>query len=99
MLKAAFMFLSTDANPKVHICDIETENMSFLIVEVPNFKEACKTAEELLGRGITSIELCDDFGDEGVTAIKKAVNERIPVAVVRFHIHPGLGYISGDSVF
>jgi hypothetical protein len=99
MLKAAFMFLSTDAKPDIHICKIETGNMSLLAVGVPNYKVACKTAAELLEKGITTIELCGGFGYEGVAAIKKAVNGKIPVGVVRFDIHPGLGNISGDSIF
>lgn len=99
MLKAAFMFLSTDANPDIHICNIETGNMSLLAVGVPNYKVACRTAEELLEKGISAIELCGGFGHEGVAAIKKAVKGKIPVGVVRFDIHPGLGNNSGDSIF
>ena len=99
MLKAAFMFLSTDANPDLHICNIETGNISLLTVGVPNYEVACKTVTELLERGITAIELCGGFGYEGVAQIKKAVNGKIPVGVVRFDIHPGLGNMSGDSIF
>ena len=99
MLKAAFMFLSTEAKPDIHICNIETGNMSLLTVGVPNYKVACTTAAELLEKGINAIELCGGFGYEGVAAIKKAVNGKIPVGVVRFDIHPGLGNNSGDSIF
>jgi hypothetical protein len=99
MLKAAFMFLSTDANPDLHICNIETGNISLLTVGVPNYEVACRTAAELLERGIAAIELCGGFGNEGMAQIKKAVKGKIPVGVVRFDIHPGLGNISGDSIF
>lgn len=99
MLKAAFMFLSPSANPEVHIATIDTEEVSLLVVGVPNYNTACKTAAELLEKGISAIELCGGFGIEGTAMIKKAVGGKIPVGVVRFDIHPGLGNASGDSIF
>ena len=99
MLKAAFMFLSPSANPDNHICNIETEEVSLLVVGVPNYEVACRIAEELLEKGVAAIELCGGFGIEGTAKIKKAVEGKIPIGVVRFDIHPGLGNSSGDSIF
>jgi hypothetical protein len=99
MLKAAFIFLSPSASPDRHFCTVDTEEVSLLVVGVPNYDAACRTAAELLEKGISAIELCGGFGIEGTAMVKKAVGGKIPVGAVRFDIHPGLGNASGDSVF
>jgi len=99
MLKAAFMFLSPSANPERHSCNIDTEEVSLLVVGVPNYEAAFRTAAELLEKGVSAIELCGGFGIEGTAMVKRAVSGKIPVGAVRFDIHPGLGNTSGDSVF
>jgi len=99
MLKAAFMFLSPSADPDKHIRIIDTGDVALITVGVPNYGAACAKAAELLEEGIAAIELCGGFGVEGTAMIKEAVDDKIPVGVVRFDYHPGLGNASGDSVF
>ncbi|MHC1719672.1 MAG: DUF6506 family protein [Clostridiaceae bacterium] len=99
MLKAAFMFLSPSANPDKHIAIIDTGDVSLIAVGVPNYGAACAKAAELLDDGIAALELCGGFGVEGTAMIKEALEGKIPVGVVRFDIHPGIGNASGDSVF
>lgn len=93
------MFLAPNTDPNLHCSNIKTDEVELFTVGVPNYKEACKVASKLLQNGISAIELCGGFGDEGVARIKKAVNGRIVVGVVRFDIHPGLGNKSGDTIF
>lgn len=99
MLKAAFMFLAPKANSQIHNSVIKTDEVELFTVGVPNYEIACKTALELISGGITAIELCGGFGYEGVAQINKVVQGKIPIGVVRFDVHPGLGNKSGDEVF
>jgi len=99
MLKAAFMFLSPSANPDLHVCNIETEEVALITIGVPNYEVACSVASNLVEKGVTAIELCGGFGFEGVAKLKKAVKGKIPIGVIRFDTHPGLDNKSGDSIF
>jgi len=98
-LKAAFMFLASNANSKVHSSTIKTDGIHLISVGVSDYKEACEVAEELFEQGIGAIELCGGFGNKGAALVTEAVKGKIPVGVVRFDIHPGLGNRSGDIVF
>ncbi len=53
----------------------------------------------MLEKGVGAIELCGGFGVRGTDIVAKAVDYKIPVGVVRFDIHPGLGFKSGDAIF
>ena len=53
----------------------------------------------MVHEGIQAIELCGGFGNEGTAIVTQSVEEKIPVGVVRFDIHPGLGGKSGDAIF
>lgn len=99
MLKAAFIFLSPGANPEKHTVAIDAGDVLLTVVGVPNYKIACEEAVKLLNEGISAVELCGGFGIEGTAMIKNALNGKIPVGAVRFENHPGLGNVSGDSVF
>ena len=44
-------------------------------------------------------KLCGGFGVRGTEMVAKAVDYKIPVGVVRFDCHPGLGFKSGDEIF
>jgi len=98
-LKAAFIFLAPNTDPKVHSSIIKTEAVELMTIGVADYKMACGVAEELMEQGIGAIELCGGFGNTGVSLVTEAVKGKIPVGTVRFDIHPGLGNRSGDSVF
>ncbi len=98
-LKAAFIFLSPDADSLVHRNVIKTESVELIVIGVANYKEACKVAIELVEQGVAAIELCGGFGNKGVWAVTKAVESKVPIGVVRFDIHPGLANESGDNIF
>lgn len=98
-LKAAFMFLAENADPKVHNSTIITEGIDLMSVGVTDYKMASEVAIELVERGVAAIELCGGFGNAGVALVTEAVKGKIPVGVVRFDIHPGLGNRSGDNLF
>ena len=98
-LKAAFLFVAPEANHKVHKSTIDTPMIELTTIGVKNYTEAEEVAKELVNDGISAIELCAGFGNEGVSIVNKAVEGKAVVGVVRFDKHPGLDFQSGDSIF
>ncbi len=98
-LKAAFIFVAPNGNPEEHRSWVSTPAIDLLTVAVKNYEDAGKLAKELVNDGIQAIELCGGFGNKGTAMVTQAVEGKIPVGVVRFDIHPGLGGKSGDSIF
>lgn len=98
-LKAAFLFLSPEGNAQVHRSEVNTDSVSVTTCAVNSYPAACELAKKLVDEGIVAIELCGGFGIEGVAEIKRAVEGRAAVGVVRFDAHPGLQNQSGDSLF
>ena len=98
-LKAAFLFVAPEGDPVQHRAWVKTPQVALLAVAAKDYEAAAKTAAELVNEGIQAIELCAGFGSAGVARITEAVEGKIPVGVVRFDIHPGLGNKSGDDIF
>lgn len=99
VLKAAFMFVAPGADPAVHRQWVMTDKVHLLTIGVKDYAQAETAAKALVEDGIAAIELCGGFGNRGTARIVDAVGGRIPVGVVRFDIHPGLGNASGDALF
>jgi len=99
VLKAAFIFVAPEADPVTHRQWIRTPKVHLAVVGVKDYAQAVSTVKALLAEGINAIELCGGFGNKGVALITDAVAGKIPVGVVRFDTHPGLGNVSGDRFF
>lgn len=100
VLKAAFLFVAPEADPGVHRQWVKTPKVHLLVLGVCNYQVAAQMAKELVAKeGIQAIELCGGFGHRGTALVAEAVGESVPVGVVRFDVHPGLGNGSGDSLF
>lgn len=100
ILKAAFIFIAPDADPDVHRKWIETPAVHLVAVGVKDYDEAVTTCKKLVqNEGVNAIELCAGFGNRGTALIAEAVGKGIEVGVVRFDVHPGLGNVSGDTLF
>jgi len=56
-------------------------------------------AKELAAQGVTAMELCAGFGNEGIARVQRAVGPDVAVGAVKFDFHPGLGFKSGDALF
>jgi len=98
--KAAFLFVVPDADPNEHRATISTpEVLELVMVGVKDYRQAIKIAEELVGQGVEAIELCAGFGQIGVAKVAEAVKGKAKVGVVRFDLHPGLDFKSGDELF
>ena len=98
-LQAAFIFVAPEANPDKHSAMIDTPIVKLTVVGVKNYAEAITAAQQLVEQGISAIELCAGFGMEGAAQVKKAVQGKAVVGVVRFDHHPGLEFKSGDEIF
>jgi len=98
-MKAAFIFVAPQSDKDVHRTVVKTPAVELSVVGVKNYAEAESVAKELVSQGIEAIELCAGFGNEGVGRVSRAVAFKVPVGVVRFDTHPGLGFKSGDSLF
>lgn len=98
-LKAAFIFVAPEADPARHHTEIETPQVTLATIGVRDYQAAAQVARELVQSGYVAIELCGGFGIEGTAAVKRAVNGKAAVGVVRFDNHPGLEFKSGDELF
>lgn len=97
--KAAFIYIAPENNYKVHKAFIDSPVVSLTIVGVKTYDEAELVTKELVTDGITAIELCAGFGNEGVARLTKTVEGKAIVGVVRFDLHPALNHQSGDNIF
>ncbi len=100
ILKAAFVFVAPQADPDQHRQWIETPAVHLLAIGVKDYAAAVATCKKLVEEeGVKAIELCGGFGNRGTAMIAEAVGEGVAVGVVRFDVHPGLGNVSGDTIF
>jgi hypothetical protein len=98
-LKAAFIFLAPQVDPKVHRQTVLTPAVELTAVAVNNYAEAVQVCQELVAEGIAAFELCGGFGNIGAGMIAEALKGKAAVGVVRFDGHPGLEGKSGDELF
>lgn len=98
-LKAAFIFVAPEADYQKNRSVVETPAVELTAVGVKDYDMAVKAAKELVAEGVGAIELCGGFGIEGTAAVKKAVEGKAAIGVVRFDNHPGLEFKSGDEIF
>jgi hypothetical protein len=98
-VKAAFIFVAPEVDYNSHRATINTPIVSLSVVGVKNYEEAQKVAVQLVEEGITAIELCAGFGNEGTALVAKAVGDKAIVGAVRFDLHPAFGHKSGDKMF
>ena len=97
-LEAAFLFLAGDAGPDTRAV-VPTGSVNLNVVGCRNYDEAEAAARQLAAAGVTAIELCAGFGNEGIARIQRAVGPQVAVGAAKFDFHPGLGFQSGDRVF
>ena len=97
-LQAAFLFLVGDADETTRTV-VSTPSISLNVVGCKNYAEAEAAAKELASNGVTAMELCAGFGNEGIARNQRAVGPCVAVGAVKFDFHPGLGFKSGDALF
>lgn len=97
-LNAAFIFLVGDADENTRTV-VSTPSINLNVVGCKTYAEAEAAAKELAAQGVTAMELCAGFGNEGIARIQRAVGPDVAVGAVKFDFHPGLGFKSGDALF
>ena len=97
-LQAAFIFLVGDADENTRTV-VSTPSINLNVVGCKNYAEAEAAAKALAAQGVTAIELCAGFGNEGIARVQRAVGPDVAVGAVKFDFHPGLGFQSGDALF
>ena len=98
-VKAAFIFVAPECDYTKHKSSIDSPIVKLSIVGVKNYEEAQTVALQLVEEGVTAIELCAGFGNEGTALVAKAVGDKAVVGAVRFDLHPGFKHRSGDKLF
>ena len=96
-VKAAFLFVAPEVDRAVHHAEIQTPVAHLSVIGVKNYLEGVEEARKLAERGVSCIELCAGFGSLGVAMVSKAVKGKAAVGVVRFDVHPGFDFKSGDE--
>lgn len=97
--KAAFIFIAPENDFNKHRAVIDSPVVELSVVGVKNYDEAEEVALKLVAEGVTAIELCAGFGNEGTARIARAVKGKAVVGVVRFDLHPAFDHQSGDDLF
>jgi hypothetical protein len=97
--KAAFIFVAPENDFNKHSAVIDSPVVELSVVGVKNYDEAEEVALKLVTEGVTAIELCAGFVNEGTARIAKAVKGKALVGVVRFDLHPAFDHRSGDDLF
>ena len=95
-LLIGFLLLTEHADPRRDSTYMNNPDACILFISVNSYEMAEQYAKVLARIGCDSIELCPNFGNEGVGRIQKAVGPYVPVGVVRFDAFPPLGGRSGD---
>lgn len=96
---AAFIYIAPENDYNTHRAVIDSPVVKLTVVGVKDYDEAEQIAFDLVNSGVTAIELCAGFGNEGTARICKAVGKRALVGVVRFDLHPAFDHRSGDQFF
>ncbi|HBF5711871.1 TPA: DUF6506 family protein [Clostridioides difficile] len=98
-VNAAFIFIAPEVDYKTANSIIETPTVNLTVIGVSNYSEAEIIVQNLIDRGITAIELCAGFGNEGIARIAKVAKGKASVGAVKFDYHPGFNFKSGDTLF
>jgi hypothetical protein len=85
-LKAVFMAMLPESDPKRHIATVSTPVAELTTVCVKDIEEAVKVSKESVKKGVKVIELCSAFGNSEVARISETVGKDVIVGVVRFDL-------------
>jgi len=86
-IKCAHIFLIPEGNPKKHYVVIETSKVKLEIYAVGSYEAGESLCNKLVIDGVAMIELCGSWGYEGAARITKAVDKKVPVAVITHQQH------------
>ena len=79
-MKFAFLIMGPCYNREQDHASIHDERAQ--IIGVANLEEACAIAQKLCAQGVSCIELCGAFGEEGARRVIEATQNKIPVGYI-----------------
>jgi hypothetical protein len=85
-LKAGFVAMAPEADPKRHRASIKTPKLEIttVVADLGNFDQVVKVCQELVQReGVKSLILCPGFSHEEVAKIANAVGKGVAITVAR----------------
>ena len=91
-VKAAFVLMAPDADPKRHRASIKTPKFELTVVvaELGNLDQAVDVCRELVqNEGIQAITLCPGFSHQAVAKMANAVGEGVAINVARGDVPSG----------
>lgn len=99
MFECAFIYVAPGLDPAKQRAVIPSTDINMNVVGCASYSEAVEVAKEMVAKGVTALELCAGFGNEGIAMIKRAVGPDIAVGAIKFDFHPAFGFKSGDELF
>jgi hypothetical protein len=91
-VKAAFVLMAPDADPKRHRASIKMPKFELTVVvaELGNLDQAVDVCRELVqNEGIQAITLCPGFSHQAVAKMANAVGEGVAINVARGDVPSG----------
>jgi len=85
-LKAGFVVMAPEADPKKHRASIKTPKIELttVIADSGNFDQVLKVCQELVqSEGVKSLILCPGFSHEKVAKVAKAVGREVAISIAR----------------
>ena len=85
-VKAGFVIMAPEADPKLHAASIKTPKLELIIVavELGNLDQAVEVCQNLVqNAGVKSLTLCPGFSHEAVARVANAVGPGVAINVAR----------------
>jgi len=85
-LKAGFVVIAPEADPKKHRASIKTPKIELttVIADSGNFDQVVKVCQELVQiEGVKSLILCPGFSHSAVAKVAKAVGREVAISIAR----------------
>jgi len=79
-----FIFKAPGMQFLTHNGRLESDAFAATVCGVASIEEAVLVAQELLTRHVQLIELCGAFSEADVEQIRRAIDDRVPVAAVQY---------------
>lgn len=87
LTRFAMIIIGPGYDPAVHRTSLSSNaQFSSTIVCVCNLEQAISTATELVRDNVQLIELCGGFTPEQTSYLHRAIDEAVPVGVVRYSV-------------
>ena len=91
-VKAGFVVMAPDADPKRHRASIKMPKfeLTIVVVELGNFDQALEVCQNLVqNAGVQALTLCPGFSHQAVAKVANAVGQGVAINVARGDVPSG----------